>query len=150
MQKTLVWLLLGLSVCWVGASATTAGVGLGFDPTGLVFFNALTEVSLAEFLDVRAQVGFATQQVAGLMIACVDLLGHHPFPPVDPYLGGGIGLALTPPPYSTGLILEGLGGVRLIPAEPIALFLQLRYAARWSAGGWDSGPIYEGGIQLRF
>ena len=46
---------------------------------------ALAEMPVADFLDLRAQVGFSTDQIAGLMLAGVDLIAHQAFPPVDPY-----------------------------------------------------------------
>jgi len=133
-----------------GATATAVGIGIGFDPTGLMIFGAQTEVPLGESLDMRAQVGFATQEIAGLMLASVGIFAHRVFEPIDPYIGIGVGAAITPPPFSTGITLEGTAGVRVIAFEPVCLFLQAHYLLRWSPGGWTSGPIYEGGIQVHF
>jgi len=134
---------------WVVA-ASTAGIGVGLDPTGLLLISALAEMPLGESLDLRVQVGFSTDQIEGLMLAGADLLVHHVFPPVDPYIGVGIGGAITPPPFTTGFVVEGVAGARVAAFEPVLLFLQARYLLRYSGGVWTTGPIYEGGIQIGF
>ncbi len=133
-----------------GAAATTIGLGIGFDPTGLVVISALTETSITGALEIRAEAGFSTDEIAGLMLATGTLLYHYPAPPVDPFIGIGAGVALTPPPFSTGVVMEAVGGLRVIPLEPICLYAQVRYLVRWSGAGITTGPIYEAGLQLRF
>ena len=152
MRRRVIGWALVLACLWMGFSAyaISVGVGIGFDPTGVTLVNAITETPITEFLDARAEVGIALNQIAGLMLISIDVLGHMPFPPVDPFAGIGIGAALTPPPFSTGLILEAVGGVRIIPAEPLILFAQARLIARYSAAVWTIGPVYEAGVQLRF
>ncbi len=138
-------ILLGMS-----ATATTIGVGFGLDPTGLLIISALTETAITDSLDLRAEAGIATDEVAGLMVATGTLLYHYPVPPVDPFVGFGGGVALTPPPFSTGVVVEGVAGVRVILFESVALYGQIRYLIRWSGAGITTGPIYEAGVQLRF
>jgi len=139
-----------LAVAGVSATAFTVGAGVGVDPTGLLILTALAELPFTEWLDLRTQIGFSTDQIAGLMLAGIDLLVHQAFPPVDPYIGVGIGAAITPPPFTTGFVVEGVAGARVLPVEPIALFLQARYLMRYSAGAWTTGPLYEAGVQIRF
>ena len=147
---TLVFLVGLLS--WLSIPGTSSGVGLtaGLDPTGLWLIGALTELSVTEIIDVRAQIGFAMQEVEGLMLVSLSVLPHWSLPPIDPFAGIGVGVALTPPPFSTGLIVEGLAGIRLIPADVVSIVLQARYLVRWTAGVWTSGPIFEGGILINF
>ncbi len=139
-------------VAVVGATvqAVTIGFGVGYDVSGLILVNALSELPIAPALDVRAQVGFATPGVAGLMLITFDLLGHWVLPPFDPYVGVGIGTALTPPPYSTGLLLEAVGGVRVESFNVVQLFLEGRYLVRRTDVGWSAGPVFEGGLLVRF
>jgi hypothetical protein len=138
-----------LTLGWA-ASATTVGIGVGIDPTNILLFNALTEMPVAQNLDLRAEIGVASGEFAGLFLATTTLLLHQPFPPIDPFFGAGVGVALTPPPYTTGLVLEGVAGLRFVPVEPISLLLQLRYLVRWAATAWTSGPVYEAAVQVRF
>jgi hypothetical protein len=144
-RGVLVVILLGTS-----ATATTIGVGFGLDPTGLLIISALTETAITDSLDLRAEAGIATDEVAGLMVATGTVLYHYPVPPIDPFVGLGGGVALTPPPFSTGVVVEGVAGVRAILFEPVALYGQIRYLIRWSGAGITTGPIYEAGVQLRF
>jgi len=145
-----VLLCLTLALSTLVVAASTAGFGVGLDPTGLLLISALAELPIGEFLDLRAQVGFSTAEIEGLMLASIDLLAHQLFPPVDPYIGIGIGAALTPPPFTTGLVVEGMAGTRIIAFEPVALFLQARFLLRYSGGVWTTGPVFEGGILIRF
>ena len=57
---------------------------------------------------------------------------------------------MTPPPFSSGVVAEGVAGLRVIPAEPVAILTQVRYLVRWAGDGITTGPIYEAGIQFRF
>ncbi|MFC2095992.1 hypothetical protein ACFLSW_06130 [Candidatus Bipolaricaulota bacterium] len=150
-QAIILGLLVGLiaSVCIPGLSSGV-GFSAGYDPTGLWLLGALTELSITEIIDVRAQIGFATQGIEGLMLASISLLPHWFMPPIDPFAGIGIGVALTPPPFSTGLVLEGSAGIRLVPADVVSIILQARYLFRWTGGNWTSGPIFEGGILINF
>ena len=144
-------LLLGLVVGMTGpAWASGVGVSAGFEPTGLWLIGALTELSVADVVDVRAQIGFATQEIEGLMLVSLSVLPHWAMPPVDPFIGLGVGIAMTPPPFSTGLIVEGAAGIRLIPADVISILLQARYLMRWTGTTWTSGPVFEGGILINF
>lgn len=150
-QAIVLALLIGLLV-WVSMPGLSSRVGLsaGFDPTGLWLIGALTELSLTEMFDLRAQIGFATQEIEGLMLVSFSVLPHWSVPPIDPFIGIGVGVALTPPPFSTGLVVEGSAGVRLVPADVVSIILQARYLLRWTGGIWTSGPIFEGGILINF
>ena len=150
-QAIVLGLLIGL-LAWVSMSGMSSGFGLsaGIDPTGLWLIGALTELSITEIIDVRAQIGFATQEIEGLMLTSLSVLPHWSMPPVDLFIGVGVGVALTPPPFSTGLVVEGSAGVRLIPSDVVSIILQARYLLRWTGGDWTSGPIFEGGILINF
>lgn len=152
MKHTIVCVLMMVAI--LAPSATTLGSAVGFtagfDPTGLWIFSALTELSIMEMLDIRAQMGFASQDIEGLMLAGITVVPHWPMPPVDPFVGLGVGIALTPPPYSTGIVVEGTVGIRLIPADLISIMLQVRYLLRWTGTSWTTGPVFEGGILMNF
>ena len=144
-------LLIGL-MAWISLPGISSGVGLsaGFDPTELWVIGVLTELSVSEILDLRVQIGFAAQEIEGLMLASISALPHWSVPPIDPFAGIGVGIALTPPPFSTGLTMEGVAGVRLVPTDVVSIVLQARYLIRWTGGNWTSGPIFEGGILINF
>jgi hypothetical protein len=101
-------------------------------------------------VDVRVEIGMATGDMAGLMLITGSVLYHQVFAPVDPFVGLGVGVALTPPPFTTGLVIEGAAGLRVLPLESVVLFAQVRYLVRWLSGGITSGPIYEAGLEVRF
>jgi hypothetical protein len=140
-------LLLGLLVASVFAAQI--GMGIGVDPTGVLLVNALAEISFGNLIDLRGQLGIVTQNVAGLLMLGGAVLVHQPFPPLDPYLGGGIGLAFAPG-FSTGFTVEGLLGTRIGLLAPVAAFIELRYVVRYSEIGWTAGPLFEGGLLLSF
>jgi hypothetical protein len=149
------WIVLSLLICligWVSLSGIGSGVGAvaGIDPTGLWLIGAMTELSITELLDLRAQIGFATQDIEGLMLISLSVLPHIVIPPIDLFAGFGLGIALTPPPFSTGLVVEGSTGIRLVPADVVSIILQARYLLRWTGGIWTSGPVFEGGILINF
>jgi hypothetical protein len=139
-----------LSIVGGVAGATTVGFAVGLDPTGIFLLNALTELPVSPDLDVRAEIGVATGEMAGLMLITGSVLYHQIFPPVDPFVGLGVGVALTPPPFTTGLVIEGAAGLRILPLESVVLFAQVRYLVRWLGDGIMSGPIYEAGLEVRF
>ena len=139
-----------LSIVGGVAGATTVGFAVGLDPTGIFLLNALTELPVSPDLDVRAEIGVATGDVAGLMLITGSVLYHQVFPSVDPFVGLGVGVALTPPPFTTGLVIEGAAGLRILPLESVVLFAQVRYLVRWLGDGIMSGPIYEAGLEVRF
>jgi len=142
--------LLTIGSLGIGTGAVAVGFGVGYEITGLTLINALTETPIGETIDVRAQVGFATPDVAGLMIVTMDVLTHWVIPPLDPYVGLGAGVALTPPPFSTGLVVEGIAGLRAAPLDIVQLYLQARYLLRRSGAGWSAGPVFEAGLLVRF
>jgi hypothetical protein len=139
-----------LSIVGGVAGATTVGFAVGLDPTGIFLLNALTELPVSPDVDVRAEIGVATGDMAGLMLITGSVLYHQVFPPIDPFVGLGVGVALTPPPFTTGLVIEGAAGLRVLPLESVVLFAQVRYLLRWLSGGITSGPIYEAGLEVRF
>ena len=150
-QAIVLVLLIGL-LGWASTPGMSSGVGVsaGVDPTGLWLIGALTELSITDFIDLRAQMGFATQEIEGLMLATLSILPHMSLPPIDPFVGVGVGIALTPPPFSTGLVVEGAAGIRLVPTNVVSIMLQARYLLRWTEGILTSGPIFEGGILINF
>jgi len=152
MKQAIVLGLLISLLGWVSMPGESSGIGVsaGIDPTGLWLIGALTELSITEIVDLRAQIGFATQEIEGLMLASLSILPHLSMPPIDPFIGIGVGIALTPPPFSTGLVVEGAVGIRLVPANVVSIMLQARYLLRWTAGNWTAGPIFEGGILFNF
>jgi hypothetical protein len=139
-----------LSIVGGVAGATTVGFAVGLDPTGIFLLNALTELPVSPDVDVRAEIGVATGDMAGLMLITGSVLYHQVFPPVDPFVGLGVGVALTPPPFTTGLVIEGAAGPRILPLESVVLFAQVRYVVRWLSGGITSGPIHEAGLEVQF
>ena len=149
------WMVLSLLIGLLGLVSLTgmgSGVGVvaGLDPTGLWLIGAMTELSITPIFDLRAQIGFATQDIEGLMLATLSFVPHILLPPIDLFAGLGLGVALTPPPFSTGLVVEGFGGIRLVPTDVVSIILQARYLLRWTGGIWTSGPVFEGGILINF
>ena len=142
--------LLAIGLIGAGAQAVAIGFGVGYETSGLILVSALAETLINRSIDLRAQVGFAASGIAGLMLVTMDLLGHWSIPLLDPYIGLGIGAALTPPPFSTGVIAEGIAGMRVPAPNVVQLFLQVRYLVRWSSVGWNAGPVFEGGFLARF
>ncbi|MDD5219133.1 MAG: hypothetical protein PHV11_01020 [Candidatus Bipolaricaulis sp.] len=148
----------GILVTWgwiaaatLAAGAATAGIAVGVDPTGLWLIHATTETALSSSFDLRAEVGFAVSgDLSGLMLATASLLFHVPTSSVDPFAGLGVGAALTPPPYTSALVLEVVGGVRIPAFDPVGLLAQARYLIRWSATGWTAGPVFEAGAYVQF
>ena len=149
-QEAIFCIVALLIVTGFGAAGTMAGLSVGVDPTGIYMFNAIAGLPIGENLDLRAEGGLATGDLAGLMVASLTLLYHRPLPPVDPFIGIGFGGAITPPPFTTGLVLEGAAGIRVVPVDPLVVFVQVRYLARWTDIGWTAGPVYEGGLGIRF
>ena len=134
----------------VGMHAVTIGVSVGYEISGLVLVSALTETGINEAIDLRVQIGFATPNVSGLMVVTMDLLLHWLIPPLDPYIGLGIGAALTPPAFSTGVLGEAVAGLRAAPSNVVQLFLQARYVVRRTGIGWYAGPVLDGGLVVEF
>lgn len=129
--------------------ATHFGAGVGIDPTGVLLVGVLADVTVGDLIDVRAQLGITTQNMGGLMLLGGAVLIHQVFPPLDPYLGGGIGVALTSG-FSTGFTVEGLVGTRVALFAPVAAFVELRYIARISEIGLTAGPLFAAGLLLSF
>ena len=141
--------LLLLNLLVAPLMATHFGVGVGIDPTGVLLVGVLADVTVGDLIDVRAQLGITTQNLGGLMLLGGAVLVHQVFPPFDPYLGGGIGLALTSG-FSTGFTVEGLVGTRIALFAPVAAFVEFRYIARISEIGLTAGPLVAAGLLLSF
>ena len=141
--------LLLLNLLAVSLLATHLGAGVGIDPTGVLLVDVVADVSVGDLINVRAQLGITTQNEGGLMLLGGAVLAHQAFPPFDPYLGGGIGLALTSG-FSTGFTVEGLMGTRVSLFDPVAAFVELRYIARISEVGLTAGPLLAAGLLLSF
>jgi hypothetical protein len=144
----------GLVVLVVGLWSSTVlplsvGLGVGYDPTGIVLINVLTERVLQEGLDLRAEAGLATGNILGLMLLSGSLLWHQPLLPLDPYAGVGLGVAVTRVP-SVGALLEGIIGTRIVPFMPFGAYVELRYILRLSTAGLSAGPVYEAGLFVSF
>ncbi len=132
-------------------SATSVGLGGGFDPTGLFFMGVLIEIPVAEWIDLRTQMSIAlNSDITGLMLVDISALAHRPIEFFDPFLGMGIGVALTPRGCSVGFTVNGLAGVRIALFEPISAFLDVRYVMRFTEAGLSTGPIYEAGFRATF
>jgi len=152
MKLAIVFALLVGLLTWVSVPgmSSSAGLSAGFEPTGLWLIGALTELSITEVIDLRVQMEFATPDIEGLMITSLAVLPHLSLPPIDLFVGVGVGVALTPPPYTNGLLVEGAAGVRLAPADAVSILLQVRLLLRWGGTTWDAGPVFEGGILINF
>jgi len=146
-----VWVaLLATGLLSMAGASATVGLAIGYEPSGLMVFSAITETHINESIDLRAEAGLATNEIAGLMLATGTILYRYPMPPVEPYIGLGGGIAMTPPPFTTGIVAEAVGGVRIMATEAIVLFGQVRYLVRWSEGQVWPGPVFEAGLQFRF
>jgi hypothetical protein len=143
-------MLTGIALVGSGLSAVTIGLAADHEVAAPVPVGALTETPACEAIDLRAQIGFATSNIGGLMLVTVDALAHWVISPLDPYLGLGVGAALTPPPFSTGPGIEAVVGVRAAPANIVQLFLDARYLTSWSGGDWNGGPVLQGGLLVRY
>ena len=139
--------LLLLNVLVAPLMATHVGAGVGIDPTGVLLVGVLADLTVGDLIDIRAQLGITTQNMGGLMLLGAAVLVHQVFPPFDPYLGGGIGLALTSG-FSTGFTVEGLVGTRIALFAPVAAFVEFRYIARISEIGLTAGPLVAAGLLL--
>jgi len=148
-MRTVATFLLLLNLLFVPLTATHLGTGVGIDPTGVLLFDVFVDVSIVEIIDARAQLGITTQNEGGLMLLGGAVLAHQMFPPFDPYLGGGIGLALTAG-FSTGFTVEGLIGTRISLFAPVAAFAEVRYIVRISEIGLTAGPLFAAGFLLSF
>ena len=132
-------------------SAAFAALGGGFDPTGLLFMGALIEIPVAEWIDLRTQMSIAlNSDITGLMLVDISALAHRPIEFFDPFLGIGIGVALTPRGYAVGFTVNGLAGVRIALFEPVSAFLDVHYVMRFTEEGLSNGPIYEAGFRATF
>ncbi|MEW5826593.1 MAG: hypothetical protein AB1778_07140 [Candidatus Bipolaricaulota bacterium] len=149
-RRAVVLAVVGVAALGLASAGASAGLVLGYDPTGLWIWSALTETPIAEVVDLRAQVGFSTTGAAGLMLATASVVAHPTWAPFQPFVGVGAGAALTPPPFTTGLLVEGVGGLRVVAAPWLALLFQARVLVRWTDAGVTAGPLFEAGAEVRF
>ncbi len=144
----LVTVVLLLAAAGAGYSASI-GVGAGLDPTGLILFNVTSEVHFGDVLGMRAELGFSTINVEGLMLLGGLLFVHQPVEILDPFAGVGIGVAVTKADGSS-LTVEGAIGTHVALFAPVSAFIDIRYIVRFTAYGINSGPLYEAGLALHF
>ncbi len=150
MKRYIALIVAGLLLAAAGTGyAASLGVGVGLDPTGLILFNVLSEVTFGDVLGLRAELGFSTIDVEGLMLLGGLLFVHYPVENLDPFAGIGIGAAVTKAGGSA-LTVEGALGTRISLFGPLAAFIDVRYIARFTAYGIDHGPLYEAGLILNF
>ena len=141
-----------LALLSLSAGAFRLGIGAGYDPLppGLLVYGALTETTIGEVLMVRAQVGMAGGGTAGLLLLGASLLLHtDAYPPFDPYVGLGGGVAATPAGYADAITAEAVLGSRVTVSGPIGVFAQARFIVRF-ADPITAGPLFEAGIHLLF
>ncbi len=129
--------------------ATRLGVGIGIDPTGITLasLSAVTEVSPTA--NVRANIGFSSLNAAWLMLIDGMVLAHYPVKALDPFVGAGIGGAFTTA-GTNALILEGTIGTNIALFPALTAFIDVRYIARFTPYGINTGPLYEAGLAFNF
>ena len=149
-RRTLALSIVCLALLAPAVAAATVGIAVGYEPSGLMVYSAITETDVGESVNLRAEAGIATNEIAGLMLATGTILYHFPLPPVDPFVGLGGGVAMTPPPFTTGIVVEAVAGIRIGLTDAIGFVGQLRYLIRWSEGQIWPGPVFEVGLQYRF
>jgi len=73
-----------LVIASFSAFPASLGVGVGLDPTGLILFNVTSDMTLGESFGFRAELGFSTIDVAGLMLIGGLLFVHQPIEFIGP------------------------------------------------------------------
>ncbi len=133
----------------LAAGATSIGAITGIDPTGIVLVGAVADVQINSLLDARMQLSLSVNSdIKGLLLVGGAVVARYPISIFVPFLGVGGGMAATPRGYSWGMTLDGIVGVRIVLAGPIAAFVDLHYITRFSAATITAGPLYEVGISL--
>jgi len=149
--SVLIAVVLVLAALTVPVAAISLGLGGGLDPSGLYFASILTEAPVGEFFGLRAELSVALpSNLAGLMVVSGGGFAHYPMAPFDPFLGLGIGAALTPDDYSLGLLVEGVAGSHIALFPPLSAFVDVRYIVRFTSQAITAGPLYEAGLSLSF
>ena len=138
-----------LVIASFSAFPASLGVGVGLDPTGLILFNVTSDMTLGESFGFRAELGFSTIDVAGLMLIGGLLFVHQPIEFINPFVGVGIGAAITKVGGSA-LTVEGEAGTKVALFGPLFAFADLRYIVRFTAYGINYGPLYEAGLAFNF
>jgi hypothetical protein len=140
-----------LAVLAVPAAAVSISLGGGLDPTGLTFASIVSEAPVGQFFGLRAELSIAlANDIAGLMLVSGGGFVHYPAAPFDPFLGAGIGAALTPNDYSLGFIVEGVAGSHIALFAPVSAFVDIRYIVRFTSEAITAGPLYEAGLSVSF
>ncbi len=150
MKQYIVLIAISLLLAAAGTGySASIGIGAGLDPTGLIVFDVTSEVHFGDSLGLRAELGFSTINVEGLMLLGGLLFVHQPVEIFDPFAGGGIGVAVTKADGSA-LTIEGAIGTHVTLLDPVSAFIDVRYIARFTEYGINSGPLYEAGLALHF
>jgi len=151
MRRYIPAVVIGVLLLMTSFSAYPAslGLGIGIDPTGLILFNVASEAEFGDVISLRAQMGFSTLNVEGLMLIGGMILVHYPVEFVDPFAGIGIGAAVTKA-RGSALTLEGGLGSHITLFGPLQAFIDVRYIARFTSYGIDTGPLYESGLSVFF
>lgn len=140
-----------LAAFTVPAAAISISIGGGLDPTGLTFASLVAEAPIGQFFGVRGELSMAlANDIAGLLLVSGGGFVHYPQAPFDPFLGAGIGAALTPQDYSLGFIVEGVAGSHIALFAPVSAFVDVRYIVRFTADAITAGPLYEAGLSVSF
>ena len=151
MKRYLVAIVVAVLVAAVSGAgyATSVGVNMGFDPTGVVMANVLATVGVGDMLDLRADLGLSAFGVSGLMLFDGMALVHYPIDVVNPFAGVGIGGAFTRA-GTNAFIVEGVLGTDIALFPPMSTFIDVRYIVRFTPYGIDYGPLFEAGVALNF
>jgi len=149
--SVLIAIVVVLAALTVPAAAISLGLGGGIDPSGLYFASILSEAPVGDFFGLRAEMSVAlSSDIAGLMVVSGGGFAHYPVAPFDPFLGLGIGVALTPNDYSLGFLVEGVAGSHIALFAPLSAFVDVRYIVRFTSEATTAGPLYEAGLSLSF
>ncbi len=129
--------------------ATSVGVSMGFDPTGVVMANVLATVGVGNMINLRAELGLSTFSVSGLMLLDGMALIHYPIDVANPFAGVGIGGAFTRA-GTNAFTVEGVLGTDIALFPPMSTFIDVRYIVRFTPYGIDAGPLFEAGVAFNF
>jgi len=142
-------LALGIVLLAPSVVAAMIGIAVGYGPSGLMLFSAVRETQVGESIDLRAEAGIATHEIAGLRLATGTVLYYFPWPPVDPFVGLGGGIAMTAPPFTTGVLVEADAGLLIDRIETIGFAGRLRDLVRWSEDQTWPEPVFGASLQRR-
>ena len=84
MNKRIILAIVVLLLVPVWASATSIGIGVGIDPTGMIMVGTTTETLFMDYLGLRAQIGVAVNSgINGLMTMNATACGYFPVFPLS-------------------------------------------------------------------